>query len=231
MALKRLVIVPIYWGSHWRPPSDPRERTLRFTWIDINAAMWSIMGNAWYLRGLEEYGIAPGSVHPGHILDEEPPKSPASFSIEQCWETIDKVVANGHVPAPESWDDDLSPLYTLFVEPGSYYSDPNIFGSNDAYRAGASRAWVTANSNLAGAVHTFAHEMVEGSSGRRQIADMPPCGEDVVLNGLTLPTYRSERLGACWPSRDAVFIAESIPKVAIEELASTRVHIAQLVSD
>lgn len=226
MALKQLVVIPIYWGSRWRPPRDPRERALHFTWVDMNSAMWAIMANSWYLRGLEEYGVAPGFVHPGHIVDDEPPKDPESFSDAQCWETIDRVVKDGDVPAPDSWDKTFSPLYTLFVEPGSSFSDPNIFGRNDAYSDGASKAWVTANSDLAGGIHTFAHEMVEGSSGSRDIADKPPCGGDVVLGGLTLPTYWSEKLGACWPSREAVLLAESIPSVAIDDLKNVHVHLA-----
>jgi hypothetical protein len=218
MALKRLVVIPVYWGLWWRPPKDRRARALHFTWVDINSAMWAIMGNSWYLRGLEEYGVAPGFIHPGYIVDEGPPKPPANFSDDQCWSVIEEVVKDGNVPAPESWDDAVSPLYTLFVEPGSYYSDPNTFGRNAAYMDGASKAWVTANSDLSGAIHTYAHEMVEGSSGNRGIADKPPCGEDVVLGGLTLPTYWSEKLRACWPSHEAVLLAESIPKVAIGDL-------------
>jgi len=136
------------------------------------------------------------------------------------------VVKDGDVPAPNSWDKAFSPLYTLFVEPGSSFSDPNTFGRNDAYSDGASKAWVTANSNLAGGIHTFAHEMVEGSSGSRDIADKPPCGGDVVLGGLTLPTYWSEKLGACWPSREAVLLAESIPSVAIDDLKNVHIHLA-----
>jgi len=82
--------------------------------------------------------------------------------------------------------------------------------------------WVTANSDLAGGIETYAHEMVEGATGK-QIADGPeengPCGGKVVIDHLRLPTYWSEKLQACWPSDHAVFLAESLhsPEIVVFE--------------
>jgi hypothetical protein len=181
-----------------------------FSYIDINGSLWLITRNNWYMRGLVEYGIEPGYIHPGYILDDEPSDP---FTMDQCWATIDKVVADGEVPAPDSWDAGIvKALYSLFVQRGHAYADPNIFGYNDPYTDGASKVWVTANSDLAGGIETFAHEMIEGSTGK-QIADSKalggPCGENVVLDHLRLPSYWSEKLGACWPTEHAVFLAES----------------------
>jgi hypothetical protein len=235
--MKQLVVIPIFWGASWRPPATPRSflggRRLTgavedvlgagdnsFSYIDINGALWLIMHNFWYFRGLAEYGIEPGWVYPSHIVEEGP--SHRTFGGDDCWQVLDNVVVEGDVPAPSSWDENIKALYAVFVEPGHYETDPNHFGWNDPYRDGASKVWVTANSDLAGGIETYAHEMVEGATGI-QIADGPeengPCGGKVVIDHLRLPTYWSEKLQACWPSDHAVFLAESLhsPEIVVFE--------------
>jgi hypothetical protein len=195
-----LVVVPIYWGAKWLPPSDKRMRRLSFTLLDLNSAMWTIM-RSWYMLGLKDYGILPGTVHTGYAIQDPADPSPQDFDPATCWAKINDVIAAGHVPQPDAWGDDHKVLYSLFLEPGSACSDPNIFGENDKQHL---HVWVTANSDLAGAIDTYAHEMVEGSSGD-EIAD--PCKPNtVVIDGLRLPTYHSKTLNACWPTEEALLL-------------------------
>jgi hypothetical protein len=70
MASKKLAVVPIYWGSRWLPPTgvtQPLRREQAITWVNMNSAMWTIM-RSWYMLGLADYGVQPGSVHPGYVL-------------------------------------------------------------------------------------------------------------------------------------------------------------------
>jgi len=200
MDAKKLTVVPIYWGSKWLPPEDPRMRKLTFTWHDINAAMWTIM-RSWYMLGLAEYGVAPGEVHPGYVITDAEAPAPATFDDNQCWTKINDTISAGHVPPKSAWDDTHKVMHALFLEPGSAFTDPNVFGKNNK---SAVQVWVTANSDLAGAIETYAHEMVECSAGK-EIAD--PCQPNTeVIDGLRLPTYRSEQLNSCWPTHEAVLL-------------------------
>ena len=204
-----LVVVPIYWGSEWNDPRmHPLQPELAINWINVNAAMWTIM-RSWYMLGLAEYGVSPGLVHPGYIIQDPADPPPQTFDPESpsdpvltspCWTKTNDVIAAGHVPPPETWPNDKV-LYTLFFQPGSACSDPNIFGQNDKTHV---HTWVTANSDLAGVIETYAHEMVEASSGQ-EIAD--PCRRDkIVIDGLRLPKYRSNTLNACWPTVEAILL-------------------------
>jgi hypothetical protein len=205
MDSKELVIVPIYWGSKWLPPADKRFRKLTFTWIDINAAMWTIM-RSWYMLGLEEYGVLPGLVYPGHIIEDANDPPPQTFEISDGFDKIDQVIAAGDVPQRDAWGDDHKVLYVLFFAPESYCSNPNLFGYNNH----KDEAWVTANSDLAGAIEFYAHEMVEGSSGE-EIAD--PCQpRTVIIDQVRLPMYRSNALNTCWPTEEAVLLHRGFVK-------------------
>jgi hypothetical protein len=115
---------------------------------------------------------------------------------------IDRAISAKSVEAPAVYDQPAlvgaryRTVYSLFVAPDHYYTDPNIFGKNwTDYRPGAAASWVTSNSDLAGAIETFAHELIEGGSGA-QIAD--DCEtETFELDGIRLPKYKVD--GNCWP--------------------------------
>ena len=214
MASKKLVIVPIYWGSKWLPSSDPRMQPLHpesaITWINMNSAMWTIM-RSWYMLGLQDYGVLPGLVHPGYIIKDSEAVPPQTFTNDPqgaAWTTIDAVIDASQVPPPDAWGPDYKALYALLFEPGCANTDPNLFGYNDKARL---HVWVTANSDLAGAIEFFAHEMVEASSGQ-EIAD--PCQPNtVVIDGLRLPLYRSQTLNACWPTEEAILLHRGFEKI------------------
>lgn len=201
--MKKLAVVPIYWGSKWLPPTgvmQPLRPEEAITWIHMNSAMWTIM-RSWYMLGLADYGVEPGLVHPGYVIreTEDSPPPPPTFESLQCWRKINDVIAGGLVPQPDAWGDDYKVLYSLFLQPGSRFTNPNRFGENlkkEVY------CWVTANSDLPGVIEFYAHEMLEASSNE-EMAD--PCQpETVVIDGLRLPTYKSKTLNTCWPTREAV---------------------------
>jgi hypothetical protein len=175
MAGKKLAVVPIYWGSKWLPATTALQKVAevearillgseQINWVNLNAAMWTIM-RSWYMLGFAEYGIEPGMVHPGYVLRdaEDQPPPPAIFDADLCWFKINDVIAGGLVPAANAWGDDYKVLYCLFLQPGSANTNQNVFGQNDKK---AVHAWVTANSDFPGLVGTYAHEMIEASTGQ-----------------------------------------------------------------
>jgi|SRR5439155_16844582 len=214
MASKKLAVVPIYWGSKWLPPTGVMRplHPEQINWINMNTAMWTIM-RSWYMLALADYGIEPGLVHPGCLLQttEDQPAPPPTFDPLACWFQITNVVEGGLVPKPDAWGDDFKVFYCLFLQPGSACSNPTTFGQNDKERV---HAWVTANSDLPGAIETYAHEMLEASSGV-EMAD--PCKKaanpTVIIDGLRLPTYLSKTLNTCWPTQEAVLAHRGFSKI------------------
>lgn len=225
MATKKLAVVPIYWGSKWLPASTAAQkvaeieaRTLlgreQINWINLNAAMWTIM-RSWYMLGFAEYGIEPGMVHPGYVLRDAEDQPPPTFDANLCWFKINDVIAGGLVPAPDAWGDDYKVLYCLFLQPRSENTDRSVFGQNDK---NAVHAWVTANSDFPGVVETYAHEMVEASTGQ-EIAD--PCQRNtpatVMIDGLRLPLFFSNQLNTCWPTQQAIAAQRAFVLQAISQ--------------
>jgi hypothetical protein len=211
MDSKKLVVIPIYWGSKWLPSTGPmRPLQPEINWINVNAAMWTIM-RSWYMLGLQDYGVLPGIVHPGLIIEDSEAVPPASFTNDQdgaAWSTMYAVIDAGRVPPPDAWGNDYIPLYALMFAPGSACTNGD-FGYNLSFsnllaapESSGVGVWVTANSDLAGAIETFAHEMVEGASGQ-QIADACQPAT-AIIDGLKLPLYQSKTVNACWPTQDAL---------------------------
>jgi hypothetical protein len=199
MADQQLVVVPVYWGQKWLP-GDPKMQPLNrsdgIDWVKMNSAIWTVL-TSWYMTGLQDYGVIPGFAHPGLVDADSSPPNP--FEDAAAWDKLEEVISSGSVPAPDAWGDDHKVLYSLFMEPGAAYVDPNIFGRNDKDRV---RVWVTANSDFPGVVETFAHELVECAS-HDEIAD--PCQPNTVeIRGLRLPKYHSKSLNTCWPTDEAM---------------------------
>ena len=195
IAVPKLLVVPIMWGDSWRTHTP-------YDLFDVLRCVLSIMSSH-YLDGLGEYNIAPGGAFEyGAFLADPAGEVPNPFGDGDCWKTIDRAIDKNLVKSPAEYDQPapvgarFRTVYALFIAPNHYYTDPNVFGKNwTDYRPGAAAAWVSCNSNLAGAVTTFAHELIEGGSGA-QIAD--DCEtESFSLDGLLLPKYKVD--GVCWP--------------------------------
>jgi hypothetical protein len=199
----QLLVVPIFWG--WDvPPSSSSP----FNLFDMLVGVIDIM-DSHYLDGVTAYGLAAGGAYEYGATVPAGYPVPNPFTDQNCWDIIDLAIAENWVQNPGYYDN-LTPLipkyravYTLFVAPGHYYTDPNIFGRNSKqYRPGASACWVTTNSDLAGGLSTFAHELIEAGT-QAEIAD--PCEKDpdFYLNGVRLPKYQVN--GACWPDDKTIF--------------------------
>lgn len=199
----QLLVVPIYWG--W---PVPLPATAPFTVFDILKGIMAIVDSP-FLDGLAEYGIAARGAYAYGAIVPAGYKVPNPFTSQQCWDMIDRALNEKWVDQPVAYDTEWPVLnryrtvYTLFVAPGNYHDDPNIFGENSkTYRPGAAACWVTANSDLAGALGTFAHELVEGGSGH-EIADDCANAGTFYLNGVRLPKYIVN--GSCWPDEATLF--------------------------
>ncbi len=195
IAIPQLYVVPIFWGQSWIGHTP-------YNCFDVLENVTTIMSGR-YLDGLAEYGIAAGGAASfGAVLHVPDSEIPNPFHDEDCWGVIDRAISAKSVEAPAVYDQPAlvgaryRTIYSLFVAPSHYYTDPNIFGKNwTDYRPGAAATWVSSNSDLAGAIETFAHELIEGGSGA-QIAD--DCEtERFELDGIRLPKYKVD--GNCWP--------------------------------
>jgi len=193
----QLLVVPIFWG--WEiPPSNNSP----FNVFDVLRGVIDIM-DSHYFDGLASYGLAAGGAYDYGATVPAGYKLPNPFTDQNCWDIIDRAIRENWVRPPEYYDNagniinKYRTVYTLFVAPGHAFTDPNIFGRNSKqYRPGAGACWVTSNSDLAGGLGTFAHELIEAGT-QAEIAD--PCAKDPTfyLNGVRLPKYQVA--GACWP--------------------------------
>jgi hypothetical protein len=225
MAFRKLVVIPLFWGPKW----SPKRTVFRSLTPDVNAVnmisgMWTVM-RSWYMEGLLYYGIEPGFVHPGTKLQDAPPPL---FKDDDCWNRIDQAIGDEQVPQPDDFGPEFWAHYAIFPQPVSkLVSNPDgIFGRNKGYHEG-SEAWSTANSDLAGGIEYFAHEMVEGvSPNDRDIVDECYPKGKVVINGLTLQKYAIWEFRddpgpwlpalhrVCWPDDEAVAAHRGFTSVA-----------------
>ncbi|MES2222609.1 MAG: hypothetical protein V4587_16785, partial [Acidobacteriota bacterium] len=173
-----------------------------------------------YLDGLASYGVSAGGFYEYGATVPAGYPLPNPFSDSDCAGIISRAISEKWVQTPQEYNGQqptggLFPdvaavlagpkfrvVYTLFLGPGNAYTDPNIFGKNTKQlMPEAASCWVTSNSDLAGSLSTFAHELIEAGSGE-EIADPCQTQPSFYLDGVRLPKYQVN--GACWPDEATI---------------------------
>ncbi len=196
--MREIVIVPIFWGTAWRPGNGPID------WTGVDADIRNVAAT-YYFTGLNGHGLeSQGTVAPAVLIDDVGQNAipiPNNFKADQIWSFLDGLIdgANAKVPAPTKWNANVFRVYYgIAIAPNHFNVNPNTFGENNKTYRGVSAGYATANSDRRGAVMTFMHEVVEGAAND-EIVD--PCqAQTFPINGVDVERYHVD--GRCWPHVD-----------------------------
>lgn len=225
LAIKQIVVIPIYWGQWWIPTAGNA-----YNWAEVNGLLQTVVGGR-YMDCLNQYGIGRGGVSTTYVHPLDPPE--LGFSDDMRDHMFRLAINGGHVPAPSDYDlARQQPFYCLVVKPGiehllapslapdvgtgayHYQFQPEYW--DDGTWPDGQVCWVKGDMTGGGTVQRLLHEMAEACSGAGEISDRCQSEDPVVVDGVTVPQYWSVADNACRPVADpAVSPPTHLPKVAV----------------
>jgi hypothetical protein len=212
MSAKAMRLIPIYWGKWWVPAEHNT-----YNWPEVNGQIQTIVSGR-YMDGLNQYGIARGSVERTYVHQIDPPAE--GFTDYNTGWLFKMAIDDGHVPLPDDFDLATDqPFYCLIVKPGiEHLRDPDLapetklggyhFGFSYDYGDGrepwdGQACWIKATADLDGTVRRWVHEMAEAYSyGAGEISDTCEKKQPVIVDGVSVPQYWSNADNGCWPPSD-----------------------------
>lgn len=233
MAIKQIIIIPIYWGAWWVPAANNA-----YNWAEVNGLLQTAVGGR-YMDCLNQYGLGRGWVSTTHVYQLDPPVS--GFSDYMRDYMFRTAIDGGHVPAPSDFDlARQQPFYCLIVKPGiehllapSLAPDINTGAYHYPFQSeywaggawpGGQVCWVKGDSTSQGTVQRVLHEMAEAYSAAGEISDKCASQGPVVVDGVRVPQYWSVADNACCPTADPIlstpdrFSKLALSAVVIEKL-------------
>jgi hypothetical protein len=221
MAVKEMILIPIYWGAWWVPIQGNA-----YNWAEVNGLMSKIVEGR-YMDGLNQYGIGRGSIAGTYVHQIDPPAD--GFGDSNAQWLFKMAIDDGHVPAPDNFDAETQqPFYSLLVKPGIEHlrdatpdgkvaqGTPDVgtgaYHFGFSYEYGDSRpawtgqaCWVKSTPTALGTVQRWVHEMAEAySAGSGEISDMCESNHPVLVDGVAVPQYWSVADNSCWPPSDTM---------------------------
>jgi hypothetical protein len=220
MDVKRMRIVPIFWGEWWLPRlSNP------YNWTDVNEQM-AIVVTGRYMDGLNQYGIGRGAMDRAYVHQIDPPEQ--GFTDYNVQWMFRMAIDDGLVFDPLEYDLTIDqPFYCLIVKPGIEHlrdatpdgsvaqgtPDTSVggyhfgfsydYGDSRGTWSGGQACWVKAAPDLNGTVRRWVHEMAEAYSvGVGEIADKCQGNDPVLVDGVLVPQYWSAVDNGCKPLSD-----------------------------
>ena len=187
---RTIVIVPVFWGKAWLPGNGP------IPWTDVDADIRTVAGS-YYLAGLADHGLAAiATVQPAMVVQAAQDEIPNPLKEQDVWGLLDGLIDNGTVQAPSHWDaNQFRVYYGVAVAPGHADENPIHFGKNNKTYRGASAGYATANSDRAGVVQTYWHEVIEGAANDEIVDDCR--AQRIIAKGVRVSRYKVR--GRCWP--------------------------------
>ena len=225
LAIKQIVVIPIYWGQWWIPTAGNA-----YNWAEVNGLLESVVGGR-YMDYLNQFGVGRGGVSTTYVHPLDPPE--LGFSDGMRDHMFRLAINDGHVPAPS--DHDLArqqPFYCLLVKPGiEHLRSPSLapdvrtgayhYPFQPTYWDGGSWpdgqvCWVKGDMTVGGTVQRLLHEMAEACSGAGQISGRSHTEDRAVGDGVAVLQHWSVTTHACQPvAAPAVSPPTQVPKVAV----------------
>ena len=209
MAIKQMIIIPIYWGEWWVPALGNS-----YNWAEVNGILQAVVGGR-YMDCLNQYGLGLGFVSKTYVYPVDPPDS--GFSDYMRDYLFRFAINQGHVGAPDDYDlATQQPFYCLIVKPGiEHLLDPSLAPdvNTGAYHYpflqqywdggtwNGQVCWVKGDSTSSGTVQRLLHEMAEAYAPS-EISDQCQGQGTVVVDGITVPQYWSVADERCCPPPD-----------------------------
>lgn len=219
MAVKQLVLVPIYWGEWWVPALGNS-----YNWAEVNGLLQTVVGGR-YTDYLNQYGMGRGYVSRTYVYPVDPPNSGFTDGMRDF--VFRTAINDGHVYAPSDYDLNIQqPFYCLIVKPGvEHLLDPSLmpdvntgayhYNFNRSYwdsgRWGGQVCWVKGDSTSMGTMQRLVHEMAEAYSGVGEISDQCQSTGLVSVDGLQVPQYWSVADNSCCPPADPIPLPPTPP--------------------
>ncbi|PZS25387.1 MAG: hypothetical protein DLM59_20405 [Pseudonocardiales bacterium] len=203
MAVKQLILIPIYWGDWWMP-----IRGNAYNWADVNGPMAKVVTGR-YADGLIEYGYGRGTVSKTYLLHVDPPAGGLGDVLLR--RTLRSAIDAGHVAGPDEFDlAEQQPCYALILAPdperdsvvtAQFEFDYDYGDGRDPWVGRAS--WVRGDVTAAGTVRRLARELAAVcTEGHGEVADRCRDGQPVFVDRVSVPQYWSVAHNACWPPPD-----------------------------
>jgi hypothetical protein len=202
MAIKQMILIPVYWGEWWAP-----ARGSAYTWADVNAAMAGVVGSR-YMDGLNQYGFGRGAVGKSHVYQVDPPSG--GFGEPNLHWRLRTAIDSGHVAKPDEFDLQVQqPFYSLIMPPVEQ-AVPVPRQLAFSYDYGDGRAawtglacWVEGDLTAAGTVRRWVREMADACThGRGEISHRCQDASPVFVDRISVPQYWSVVDNSCWPPSD-----------------------------
>lgn len=225
MAVKEMILVPIYWGEWWVPAKGNT-----YNWAEVNGLMSNVVGGR-YMDGLNQYGIGRGSITRSYVHQVDPPAG--GFTDAELHAIFKVAIDDERVPQPDDFDlERQQAFYSLIVKPGIEHlrdatpdgkvaqGTPDVetgayhFGFSYDYTDGrgtwgGQACWVKATPTAIGTIQRWAHEMAEAySAGSGEISDLCESNHPVLVDGVSVPQYWSVADNSCWPPSDEMVTVE-----------------------
>lgn len=203
MAVKQVILIPIFWGEWWTPSLGNA-----YNWADLTAPMARVVTGR-YMDGLNQYGFGRGTVSKTYLHQVDP--APGGFGEVNLQWVVRSAVDAGHVARPEEFDlATQQPCYCVIVAPdpnhdieeSAHFDVSHDVGDGRSPWVGAA-CWVRADETAAGTVRRWVREITRVCTVDHDfVADRCEAESPVFVDRVSVPQYWSAQDHACWPAAD-----------------------------
>lgn len=199
MAVKQVILIPIFWGEWWTPALGHA-----YKWADVTTPMARVVSGR-YMDGLNQYGLGRGTVSKTYLHQVDP--APGGFGEVNLQWVVRSAIESGRVARPDEFDLETQlPCYSVIVAPDPEHDaeQSSPFDVSHGSNPWVGRAcWVRADQTAAGTVRRWVRELARAcTEGHDDVVDRCQAGSPVFVDRVSVPRYWSVQDDACWPPPD-----------------------------